>query len=300
MNRILNLFRNLPLLYKQAILLIVAVTAISSTTFVVDERERVVVTRLGNPVSDITEAGLYFKRPFVDTVHSRDKRLYVYDSEPKSVPTSDSKLLVVDLFGFLYIKDGIRFFQKVDNIPAALLRVETVLYSELRDVVGNHRLEELVGGDRDKFMEDVTKRAGKSLDEFGIGIKIALSSRTDLPSQNKKSVYERMNAERNRVAVKNRAEGEAQKVRIMAEADRDYVIVVSEAKALAEKTRGEGDAQATKIFNDAFGKDPEFFRLYRGIEAAKLSLGGAGDTRLILSGREPHLQSLFGSDSQKK
>jgi membrane protease subunit HflC len=280
--------------WKQLLAVFLLLFVINITTYVVDESERAVVLVMGDPVEDVTQAGLHFKRPWpFSKVRFLEKRMVTYDSEPKAIPTKDKKLIIADLFAFIYVKDGILFLNKVDNMPAAMQRVDTVLYSELRDVLGNIDLSDIVTKSRDGYMEEVQKRSETALAQFGIGIKLALSSRTDFPQQNKAAVYERMKAERERIAGEYRAQGDAEKKRITAETDRDYEIVVSEARKDAEKLRGEGDAEATRIYNEAFGKDPEFFRLYRGLQTAKATLAGSGDTRIILSGTEPHLSALF-------
>lgn len=278
--------------YQLAALIVLFVLT-HSVMVVVGERERVVVTRLGNPVREITEAGLHFKFPWpVERTTFIDKRIFVYDSEPKVISTADKKLLVVDLFAFLRVKDGIRYMQKLDNRSAAMQRIDTVLYSEMRDVIGNHTLEELIGPKRDMFMQDIVRNSSSKLEDFGIDILLARTSRTDLPAENKASIYARMTAERGSIAQTTRAEGDAEKTRITAEADREYETQVSLAKATSEKTRGEGDAEATRLYNLAFGKDPEFFRLYRGLLAARATLTDK-DTRVILDGTEPHLKALF-------
>lgn len=274
--------------------LLAAAFVVFGSMVVVDERERVVVTRFGDPVREITDAGLHFKRPWpFERVTSIEKRTFIYDSDPKVLPTKDKKLLVVDLFAFLQVVDGVRYLQKLDNMQAAMPRIDTVLYSELRDVIGKHDLEEVIGAKRDIFMKEIADNAGAKLAEFGIGIVLARASRTDLPKENKQAIYARMSAERASIAKTTRGEGEANKQTIVAEANREYETTVSLARSKAEKTRGEGDAEATRIYNTAFGKDPEFFRLYRGLSAARVTLGKEVDGKFILDGNEPHLKALF-------
>lgn len=279
--------------WKQVVAFFFLLIVVSVTTFVVDERERAVVLVMGNPVREVTDAGLHFKWPWpFSKVRTLEKRLVIYDAQAKAIPTHDKKLIVADLFGFIYVNDGILFLNKVDNMPAAMQRVESVLYSELRDVLGGYDLADIVTTKRDEYMGEVLKRSEKALAPFGIGIKLALSSRTDFPTQNKAAVYERMKAERGRIATEYRAQGDAENQSIHAEADRDYEITVSIARRDAEVLRGAGDAEATKIYNEAFGKDPEFFRLYRGLQAAKATLAG-DNARFFLNGTEPQLRALF-------
>lgn len=283
----------LAMAWKQITIFLLALVAWNLSTFTVDERERAVVLVMGKPVEDITEAGLYFKWPApFSKVRMLPKWLVPYDAEAKAIPTRDKKLIVADLFAFVYVNDSILFLNKVDNMPAAMQRVDSILYSELRDVLGNYNLNDIVTTKRDEYMTEVKNRSEKALAPFGIGIKLALSSRTDFQEQNKAAVYERMKAERGRIATQYRAEGEAESTSIHAQADREYEITVSVAKREADILRGTADAEATKIYNDAFGKDPEFFRLYRGLLAGKATLAG-GDTRFFLNGNEPHLKALF-------
>ncbi|HSE35211.1 MAG TPA: protease modulator HflC [Candidatus Paceibacterota bacterium] len=281
--------------WKQIVLLLVAALALSSTFYTISEGERVVITRFGDPIADHVEAGLYMKRPFFDTVNELEKRLFIYDAEPKALQATDKKYLVVDLTALLYVKDGVLFLRKVGNVSGAIGRADNTLYSQLRDVLGNVTLQHAVGEKRDQFMEQVAKGAEKELAEFGIGLAVLVSSRTDLPEENKASVFGRMEAERARIAAQYRAEGEAEKSVLIATTDREYAVITSTARAKGETIRGEGDAGATAIYTAAYGKDPEFFRFYRGLETAMRTTGKGEDTRFFLSGKEPHLAELFGN-----
>jgi len=257
--------------------LIIAVIAVTiglfvlgaSPLFVVDVTQNAIVVQLGAPVKNITEPGLYAKVPFIQEVTYFDKRLLDYDSDPQDVITQDKKTLLLDNFAKWRITDPLKVYQNFQSQRGALQRLHDIIYSELRVELGRHDLLEIVATGRADLMKIVTQRANEKASAYGIEIQDVRIKRADLPEQNEKAVFARMQAERERQAKQYRAEGaeEAQKIRSDAEKDRE--IILAQAYKEAEELRGAGDAKAFKVYADAYRQDPKFFEFTRSMEAYK-------------------------------
>jgi modulator of FtsH protease HflC len=257
--------------------LIIAVIAVTiglfvlgaSPLFVVDVTQNAIVVQLGAPVKNITEPGLYAKVPFIQEVTYFDKRLLDYDSDPQDVITQDKKTLLLDNFAKWRITDPLKVYQNFQSQRGALQRLHDIIYSELRVELGRHDLAEIVSTTRAELMKVVTQRSNEKASAYGIEIQDVRIKRADLPEQNEKAVFARMQAERERQAKQYRAEGaeEAQKIRSDAEKDRE--IILAQAYKEAEELRGEGDAKAFKVYADAYRQDPKFFEFTRSMEAYK-------------------------------
>ena len=267
-----------------------------STIYTINDKERAVVTWLGKePVADVTDAGLHFKLPWpFNMVRRLEKRMFIYESEHATMSTKDKNQIVIDLFAFVQISDGILFYQKVGSEEIARSRVDTAVFNELRNVIGNHNLTEVIGDRRDTFMEEIRINIEPELAAIGLSVPLVRANRTDFPEQNKASIYDNMSSERRSVAAKYRAEGASEAERIRAAADQQFTTTVSNAERQALTIRGEGEAEAARISNEAYGKDPEFYDFYRGLQAARNTLTGE-DVRYLLTGDEPHIRSLFAT-----
>ena len=241
----------------------------ASPLFVVDVTQNAIVVQLGAPVKNITEPGLYVKVPFIQEVTYFDKRLLDYDSDPQDVITQDKKTLLLDNFAKWRITDPLKVYQNFQSQRGALQRLHDIIYSELRVELGRHDLLEIVATGRADLMKIVTQRANEKASAYGIEIQDVRIKRADLPEQNEKAVFARMQAERERQAKQYRAEGaeEAQKIRSDAEKDRE--IILAQAYKEAEELRGAGDAKAFKVYADAYRQDPKFFEFTRSMEAYK-------------------------------
>lgn len=240
-----------------------------SPVFIVDITQTALVVQLGAPVRNITAPGLYFKVPFIQEVTYFDKRLLDYDSSPQEVITQDKKTLLIDNFAKWRITDPLKVYQNFQTQRGALRRLDDIIYSELRVELGRHDLPDIVSKTRSEIMAIVTQRANEKAAAYGIEIHDVRIKRADLPEQNEKAVFARMQAERERQAKQYRAEGaeEAQKIRSDAEKDRE--IILAEAYKEAEQIRGEGDAKAFRIYSTAYRQDQKFFEFTRSMEAYK-------------------------------
>lgn len=254
------------------VILILLVIVASAACFVVDEREQVVVTRLGEPRRTIKSPGLYLKVPFVERVHVFDDRLIYSDADPGQVFTRDNKILVLDYFSRWRIVDPLRFLQSVQNTFRAQSRLDDIIYSALREEMGKRTLSQMVSGERGEIMEIVTRESKASSEGLGIEILDVRIKRADLPPENERFVYDRMRAERTRQAKEYRSQGDEVALTIRAETDLEVTRIKSEAFRKAQDTRGEGDAEALRIYADAFQQDPGFYEFQRTLEAYEKTL----------------------------
>jgi membrane protease subunit HflC len=246
----------------------------ASPFFVVDLTQTAIVVQLGKPVRSITQPGLQFKIPFIQDVTYFDKRLLDYDSVAQDVITQDKKTLLIDNFAKWRITDPLKVYQAFQTQRSALKRLDDIIYSELRVEVGRHNLSEIVSKTRSDIMAIVTQRSNEKAAAYGIEIVDVRIKRADLPEQNEKAVFARMQAEREREAKQYRAEGAEEAQKIKSEAEKDREIILAEAYKTSEELRGAGDAQAFKIYGEAYRQDVKFFEFTRSMEAYKKTFNG--------------------------
>jgi membrane protease subunit HflC len=264
-----------------AALIIVALIIAYSTLFTVYQTRQALVVRLGQPVRVITEPGLNYKVPLIDSVISIDKRILDLENPAQEVIASDQKRLVVDAFARYRIKEPLRFYQSVGNVEGANSRLSTLLNSALRRVLGEATLTQVVRDQREQLMNRVREQLDNEAQAFGIDIVDVRIRRADLPEQNSQAVYQRMITERQREAQEFRSQGTQRAQEIRARADREATVLIAEAQSKGEQIRGEGDGERNRIFAEAFGRDPEFFSFYRSMQAYEAGLK-PNDTRLLL------------------
>jgi membrane protease subunit HflC len=264
------------------IALIILLIGVFLVTFTVDEKETVVITQMGKPVKTVQEPGLHFKLPYpIQTLHVFDDRLLEYDSAPTEIITKDKKNLVVDNYAAFKIVDPLKFMQTVGTESGAQSRLDDIVYSELRVELGARDLNEVVARSRAKIMEIVTTKCYQKALEYGIEVVDVRIKRADLPEENEKFVFDRMRAERQRIANQYRSEGSEEATKIRAETDRDRTMILAEAYQKSQEIRGEGDAEALKTYAQAYQRDPDFYEFTRSLEAYEKSL--SSKTVVILS-----------------
>ena len=234
---------------------------------IVDETEQIVILQFGKPVRTITEPGLNWKFPApFQTANSFEKRLLQYDVPPEEILSRDKKSLIIDNYVRWKITDPLLFLQTVKAIPTAKTRLDDIVYSELRQELGNHDMVEIITESRELIMNKVTIASNEETSKYGIEIIDVRIRRVDLPQQNEASIYARMEAERKRQANKFRSEGEEEAQKIRAATDRDKTVILAEAYKTAQKIRGEGEAIALDIYATSFSKDPEFYEFLKTLE----------------------------------
>ncbi len=257
-----------PLLIIAGII-VAAVVLLSQAFFTVDQTEYALVVELGKPVKAVTEAGLNFKTPFVQTVLYFDNRRLIYDARPSVIITKDKKNLVVDNYARWRIVDPLQYYQSVRNETGAQSRLDDIIFSNLREELGKRDLIEIVAKSRASLMESVTKKTNEAVKAYGIEVLDVKIKRADLPPENEIAVFERMRAEREREAKKYRSEGEEKALVIRAVADKDKTILLSDANRKSQVLKGEADAVATRLYADAYTQDPQFFYFLKTMEAYK-------------------------------
>ncbi|NVN87446.1 MAG: protease modulator HflC [Rhodopseudomonas sp.] len=263
------------------ILLLVLIVVGYASVFTVTQTEQVLLVRLGEPVRVLTEPGLHFKAPFIDTVISIDKRILDLENPSQEVIASDQKRLVVDAFARYRIKDALRFYQSIGSIQAANIQLTTLLNASLRRVLGEVTFIEVVRDQRESLMNKIRDQLDKEAAGYGISVVDVRIRRADLPEQNSQAVYQRMQTERQREAAEFRAQGGQKAQEIRSKADREATVIIAEANSQAEQIRGTGDAERNRLFAEAYGKDADFFAFYRSMSAYEHGLK-SNDTRFLL------------------
>ncbi|MBR9764697.1 MAG: protease modulator HflC [Rhodobacteraceae bacterium] len=271
---------------KTTILLpLVAVVAFVgfSSFFIVDEREKALVLQFGRVIDVKEEPGLAFKIPLIQEVVTYDDRILSRDIDPLEITPLDDRRLVVDAFARYRITDVRQFRQAngVGGIMAAETRIDSILRSQTREVLGSVRSDEILSADRAALMVRIRDGAFDEAQSLGLEIIDVRLKRTDLPAENLDATFARMRAEREREAADQIARGNERAQEIRAEADRKRVETVSEAQREADIIRGEADARRNSVFAEAYGADPEFFDFYRSLTAYRTALRGETSTMVI-------------------
>ena len=265
-----------------SVLLPIALVIFFSTVFYVDERELAIKFKFGEIVESEYTPGIHFKVPFIHNVRKFDKRILTIDAKPESFFTGEKKDLIVDSFVKWRIDNVVEFYKTTggDEMRAGSLLYQTIKKS-LRDEFGKRTIQEVVAGDRSEIMGIVTQQAHEKAKSLGIALVDVRIKRIDLPPSVSNSVYSRMRAERERVARDFRSKGAESAERIRADADRQSKVILAEAYRDSEIVRGEGDAKAAEIYANAYGKNAEFYRFYRSMDAYKATFSNKGDIMLV-------------------
>lgn len=239
-----------------------------SSVFFVDQRERVILLRLGQIEKSDYQPGLHFKIPFFDEIRRFDGRILSLDSTPAGYLTGEKKNLLVDSFILWRISNVANYFTAMSGDEnKARDRLSQIIKDNLRGEFGKRTIQEVVSGDRSAMVADIMKNANKAVADFGIEIVNVRIKRIDLPTEVSSSVFTRMEAERERVAKELRSQGAEEAEKIRSDADRQRTILLAEAQRSAEVLRGEGDAQATDIYAKAYGQNSDFYAFYRRLTA---------------------------------
>lgn len=247
-----------------------------SSVFIVDEREKVLVLQFGEVKQVVDKPGLGFKIPFIQDVLRYDDRILGLPTQPMEVTPADDRRLVVDAFARWRIVDLEKFRRAVGagGIVAARANLDQIITSEIRQVLGSVPSQNVLSEDRTKLMNLIRDNARAKANALGVDVIDVRLTRTDLPKQNLEATFARMRAERQREATDEIARGNEAAQGVRAGADREVIVVTSEARKKAEVIRGEADAARNKIYADAFGKDPEFFAFTRSLTSYEMALQG--------------------------
>jgi modulator of FtsH protease HflC len=274
---------NNPFRFIGGIIFTGLVMALLNSAFIVPQTSSALVFQFGKVSRPpITAPGLYFKWPFIETVNLIDNRVLDNDLSPQEVLASDQKNLVVDAFTRYRITDPLKFYQSLNNVRAANLTLERIINARMRSVLAGASTSQIIDKDRSRLMDRIQDEVNKETQSLGITVVDVRLSRVELPRETSQAVFQRMKTDREREAAELRAQGAEAAQTVRARADRDVQVITGEANRKSEEFRGEGDANKNRIFAEAFGRDPDFFRFYRSMQAYETGLK-QGDTRLILS-----------------
>lgn len=269
---------------------------VNSAFFTVSATERAVMLRFGEVVEADLKPGLHFKIPMVHEVRRFDARLQVSDAERTEFLTKESKFLIIDAYVMWRVDDVKRFFTATGgDIKQAESRLLPLVRDGLKNRVSERTVKEVVSGQREQLMIDLTKAANTVASrEFGIQVVDVRVKRVDFPSSTLESIYNRMRTEREREAREHRSQGTEMSDRIKSEAERQQRVILAEAYRQAETLRGEGDALAASISRKAFGQDAEFYKFYRSMQVYRNTFNKPSDV-MVLKGDSEFLRYMQNS-----
>ncbi len=246
-----------------------------SSLFIVNQTESALVLQFGQPRREVRTPGLWFKRPFVENVVFYDNRVLDFEPPPEEVIVSDQKRLVVDSYARYRITDPLLFYQTVGTENGVRARLSAIVNGSLRRVLGNVTLSDVLSEKRGRIMLHIRDEVAEEAKKFGINVVDVRLRRADLPEENSEAIYARMKSERQQQAAQYRGEGAEAAQTVRANAERERTVTLAEAQRDAQRVRGDGDAQAVKIYADAFGRDKQFFAFYRSLQAYRVALNRA-------------------------
>jgi modulator of FtsH protease HflC len=256
---------------------------ISQSAFIVKQGEQAMVLQFGKPEAQYTEPGLKFKTPFVQQVKFFPQMILSIDPDPEEVIMADQKRLVVDTFARYKIRDMLKFNNTLSNKDLAEAQLDNIINSTARAVLGSETLDDLLSVKRDAIMGKIRDEANDAVKEDkGVEIIDVRIIRADLPAETLEAVYKSMIAARQKEAAKYRGEGQSEAQATKSDADKQQTIILADANKQSQILRGEGEAAATRIYAEAFKRDPDFYAFYRTMQAYRESLSG-DNTTMILS-----------------
>ncbi len=272
--------KNLPVFAIGAALLLLLIVM---SAYTVDQRQAAIRFRLGEVVAIQQEPGLYFKVPLIENIRLYDTRIQTLDTkDAERIQTKEKNNVLVDSFVKYRIIDVRQFFVSTGgDLSRAELRLSQSVNDDLRAEFGQRTLAEVISGERDKIMASLRLKTDKDARSIGIEVLDVRLKRVDLVPEISADVYRRMDSERKRVANELRSTGSGEAEKIRADAERQREIIIAEATRDAQKVKGDGDAQATKIYAQAYNKNPEFYSFYRSLEAYKTSFRNRSDVMVL-------------------
>ncbi|MBI2205789.1 MAG: protease modulator HflC [Candidatus Rokubacteria bacterium] len=259
---------------------LLAVMVFSSSTYIVSEWQQAIVTQFGQPIRTVREPGLYWRVPLLHVVTVFDKRVLAADTGGAEYLTLDKKRLLIDHISRWQIADPLQFFRTVRDETGAMARLDDIITARLRQEVAKERFKEIIREKRDAIMDTVTGEARVLAEPFGIRVVDVRVKRADLPAEVQASVFARMQAERQRIALRYRAEGEEKGREIRSRSDKEREIIMAKAYQESQSLRGAGDALATTVTGQAFGQDAAFYGFVRRLETYERVF--SPDTTIVL------------------
>ncbi len=254
-----------------------------SALFTVNQTQQALVLQFGEPKRIIQDPGLAIKMPFIQDVEYYEKRvLSLIPQDAEEVILADQKRILVDAFARFRIANPLLFYQTVRNEFGARARLESIIDSSVRRVLGSETLASILTGKRNDINNNIRDEVEQSVTSLGIEIIDVRLRRADYPESTSQNIFNRMKSEREREAKEFRATGEEEAQKIRADAEKTRTVIVAEAAREAQENRGRGDSEAIDIYAESFGQDPEFFSFYRSMEAYTKSIGES-QTSMVLA-----------------
>jgi len=259
--------------------------------YIIKEPQYGVVFQFGEAVKTVSTPGLKVKIPVIQQVKYFDKRILSVEVEAKELTASDGKRVIVDAFARFKIVDPVEFYKKVMDYAGFNLRLNKILESSMRKVIGKISLSSLLSSERGNLMKQIEGLLNEEAAFFGVKIVDVRILRADLPKENSAAIYKRMQTEREKEAKQIRAEGLEEAQVIKAKANKESQIIIAEAYTQSQRTKSEGDELAAKIYNTSYSKDPDFYRFYKSLDTYRKTLK-KDDTNFILSADSELFQYL--------
>ena len=288
---------NKPFLAVFGLIIVVAGVTAYGALFTVHQTQQALILQLGNPIRTVPSPGLHFKLPFIQNVEFYDRRILDLDPPAQEVILLDQKRINVDAFARYKIADPLEFRKRAVTNQNFRQVFGNRLNAAIRAEIGKILLGDMLTEKRAQVMDVISRQMKAQAAEFGTEVIDVRIGRTDLPEATAQAVYNRMRSDRVAHAAKLRAEGEEQKLKIQAVADKDRTIIIAEAQRQSEILRGHGEGERNRILGEAFGQDPEFFDFYRSMEAYGEALGEG--TTMVLS-PDSEFFRFFGTVKKKK
>lgn len=289
--------RDIRALLLVALVVVLIIGALSQVIFVQEDQYLVIRSWTGVVERVETEAGPTFKIPVAQTAQTLPKYRIIYDGTPRDILTADQKPIIVDHYAIWQITDPLAFVQNTQSLSKAAQLIDAAVYSTVRGVLGRLQFGEIISegkSARGNLNAEVTKLVNESLlaGQFGITVHDVRMKRTDLPEQNLASVYSRMKSERVKIAQDYLSQGDEEALKIRARTDKEALLLTSEAGRKAKEIEAEGEAEAARIYNQAYGADPNFYELYRTLESYKTTL--KGKPAIVIPIDSPYARLLMG------
>ena len=288
---------NKPFLAVFGLIIVVAGVTAYGALFTVHQTQQALILQLGNPIRTVPSPGLHFKLPFIQNVEFYDRRILDLDPPAQEVILLDQKRINVDAFARYKIADPLEFRKRAVTNQNFRQVFGNRLNAAIRAEIGKILLGDMLTEKRAQVMDFISRQMKAQTAEFGTEVIDVRIGRTDLPEATAQAVYNRMRSDRVAHAAKLRAEGEEQKLKIQAVADKDRTIIIAEAQRQSEILRGQGEGERNRILGEAFGQDPEFFDFYRSMEAYGEALGEG--TTMVLN-PDSEFFRFFGTVKKKK
>ncbi|HTG67956.1 MAG TPA: protease modulator HflC [Candidatus Udaeobacter sp.] len=284
---------------KQWLTLIVVLVVLilgSGSMYIVKEGEYKVVLRFGEAMRAVSEPGLQFKLPFIENVSMLPKYQMTYESSPTTILTKDQKPIVVDNYTVWRITNASQFLRTVQSVSGGIQRIDEAVYNSVRRKLSEVNYDNIISENtaRGNINDEITKDVVAALtrDNYGIEVIDVRIKRTDLPEENKQSVYNRMISDRQSIAARYLSEGDEESRKITSKADRTATELIAQAEADAKKIVAEGEREAAVIYNKAYGKDPQFYNFYRTLESYATTL--KNEPVIMLPIDSPYAKILLG------